>query len=594
VSDIDVLSNVTGTRYATSPDGELLAPCDTDLAAEFQRQVNERPDQPALRTLDGSVNMTWGDYGRAVRQAANVLHSLGVRRGGVVAFLLRNRPEFHVYDVAATHLGAVTFSIYNTSSPEQIAYIVADADPRLLVVEDDWIHRTPPQLSYTVSHLQQMTGQPTDSTLDFDEVWRRNQPDDVAAIVYTSGTTGPPKGVQLTHRNIIHLARGFGMRVKFAPGATLISYLPAAHLLERNGSHYWGIVHGFSIVSCPDPREITDAIARVRPSYFGGAPRVFEKLRVLGTADLTRYEVASVDEALRQLRSGHHPNRDDAVLRKVRATMGLDRIEGLMSVGGAPVQRDLVEFFHAVGLPLGEIWGLTEATGGGTMNPLGKDKIGSSGPPAPGMQLRLAEDGEIELLGPTVMAGYLNNPEATAAAFTSDGWLKTGDIGVLDDDGYLRVVDRKKELIINAAGKNMSPSNIESKIKADFPLIGSVVAVGDGRPYNVALIVLEPAVAAVIAEQKNLAVADIEELSADAAIVGAVAEQISKANADLSQVEQVKRFHILGTWWIPGGDELTPTMKLRRKAIHTKYRAEIESLYSANHPGHPALDQRHI
>ena len=254
------------------------------------------------------------------------------------------------------------------------------------------------------------------------------------------------------------------------------------------------------------------------------------------------------------------------MLANVRKMLGLDDIEAC-NVGAAPTPPEVIEFFHALGVPLSELWGMSETTGAGTCNPPERIKIGTVGPAVPGVEVKLADDGEVLIKGPCVMAGYRNQPDKTKETFTEDGFLMTGDIGEFDDDGYLKIVDRKKELIINAAGKNMSPANIESKLKSAGPLIGQAVAIGDRRPYNVALLTLDPDTAG-------------DKSADDPDVIEEVQQEVDKANADLARVEQIKKFKILPTEWEPGGDELTPTMKLKRKPIAEKYEAEIEELYA--------------
>jgi long-subunit acyl-CoA synthetase (AMP-forming) len=271
---------------------------------------------------------------------------------------------------------------------------------------------------------------------------------------------------------------------------------------------------------------------------------------------------------------------DEQILANVRAGLGLDEIEAC-NVGAAPTPPEVIEFFHALGVPLAELWGMSETTGAGTTNPPDRIKIGTVGPPAPNVEIKLAEDGEVLVKGPVVMAGYRNNPEKTRETFTEDGWLMTGDIGEFDEDGYLKIVDRKKELIINAAGKNMSPANIESKLKSAGPLIGQAITIGDQRPYNVALLTLDPDAIPAFVREQGIDDASIERLVEDERLTAAVQKEVEAANEDLARVEQIKKFTILPTEWEPGGDELTPTMKLKRKPIAQKYGAEIESLYSS-------------
>lgn len=270
---------------------------------------------------------------------------------------------------------------------------------------------------------------------------------------------------------------------------------------------------------------------------------------------------------------------DEAIFAKLRVQLGLDQVVAI-NVGAAPTPPQVLEFFHALGLPLAELWGMSETCGGGTVNPPGKVKIGTVGPAVPGVEIRLDSDGEVLMQSDIVMVGYRNLPDKTAETFTDDGWLRTGDIGEIDDDGYLRIVDRKKELIISAAGKNMSPANIESTLKAASPLIGQACTIGDARPYNTALIVLDADFAPMWASQQGLQDTSLEALATDERMRAEVQEGVEKANARLARVEQIKKFHLVAGDWLPGGDELTPTMKLKRKPIHEKYQQDIEGMYA--------------
>ena len=270
---------------------------------------------------------------------------------------------------------------------------------------------------------------------------------------------------------------------------------------------------------------------------------------------------------------------DEQVFSKIRERLGFDRAESV-NVGAAPTPPEVMEFFHAIGMPLAELWGMSETCGAGCINPPDKIKIGTVGPPTPGVEIKLAEDGEVMVKGGVVMQGYRNLPDKTKETFSDDGWLLTGDIGEFDEDGYLKIVDRKKELIINAAGKNMSPANIEAHVKSGSPLIGQAIAIGDRRPYNVALITLDPDVAPGFAQQHGIEDASLEALAQSEAVIEEVQRGIDEANEKLARVEQIKKFKMLPTEWEPGGDELTPTMKLKRKPIGEKYEAEIEALYA--------------
>jgi long-chain acyl-CoA synthetase len=518
----------------------------TTVCAAFQATAAAHPDAVALRTKGGAIEITWREYAERVRQIAGGLHRLGLRRGDTMALMLTNRPEFHLLDAAAMHLGAVPFSIYNTSSPEQAEFLLRDSGAKIGVVEPSFRDRMSTEHVIEVDLLDELEGDPG---FDFDAAWQAVEPEDVLTLIYTSGTTGDPKGVQLTHRNMTFTMDAYDQVLHFPRGGRVVSYLPMAHIAERNCSHYFPMAFGFTVTCCPNAREVVSYFPEVRPSWFFAVPRIFEKLKAA-------------------IESG--PGVDDPAA--LRESLGLDQLAAL-NVGAAPTPPEVIEFFHSIGLPLGELWGMSETNAIATCNPPERIKIGTVGPPVPGVELRLADErsgdeasgrgrGEVELRGDCVFAGYRGKEEMTREAFTEDGWLKTGDVGELDEDGYLTIVDRKKELIINAAGKNMSPANIESALKTASPLIGSVAVIGDRRPYNVALIVLDPEAAANVEAPED-----------------AVAEAVERANDRLSNVEKVRRHTVLATEWEPGGDELTPTMKLKRKPIAEKYAEAIDALY---------------
>ena len=524
-----------------------------------------------------------------MRETAAGLAALGLERGHTMALLLTNRPEFHWFDAAALHLGATPFSLYNTYTPEQIQYQVSDAGARILVTEEAFADRV--EGLHGIEHLIVVERDPlpeAQAGFEFDAAWRAVEPDDLLTLIYTSGTTGPPKGVELTHANLVAGIRGFDQVIAFPDEGRMVSWLPMAHIAERACSHYLPMFVGFSTTCCPNPREVVAYLPDVRPSWFFAVPRIWEKLKAALEAGIEAEQDAAkqhatrwaLDVGLRKVRAeqagepvseelaAEHARADELVLSKIRAHLGLDAVESV-NVGAAPTPREVIEFFHALGIPVAELWGMSETTGYGTCNPPEKIKIGTVGPPAPGAEIRLADDGEVLIRGPFVMTGYRNQPDKTREALDADGWLHTGDIGELDEDGYLKLVDRKKELIISAGGKNMSPANIEAKLKAASPVIGQAIAIGDGRPYNVALLTLDPDVAPAY-----------EERHGREALLAEVERGVEAANDQLARVEQIKRHRLLEDEWQPGGDELTPTMKLKRRPIHEKYAKEIEELYA--------------
>ncbi|MHB8689747.1 MAG: AMP-dependent synthetase/ligase [Solirubrobacteraceae bacterium] len=521
---------------------------DTTLTDQFAALLAERGDEPAIRTLDDSTRWTWNELDQRARRAATGLRALDVGAGDTVGLLLTNRPEFYVLDLACVMLGATPVSVYATSSPEQVAYIAQDGGFKLL-----WCDAALRELAAPVSCPCHVVEDEFEGLLQSEPLRdvHAADPSELLTIIYTSGTTGPPKGVELRHAELMFSTSAIGERHGLRTGERVICWLPMAHIAERLASYYTAIVFGSLVTICPDPRQIATYLKQVHPTWFFAVPRIWEKLKAGIEAQIEPERVSTTDPE---------------VLAGIRAAVGLDQIH-TASVGAAPIAPEVITFFHALGIPLAEIYGQSEGCACATCNPPDRIKIGTVGLPQPGVELRLLDDGEILIRGRNLMRGYRNQPLQTAEAIDLDGWLHTGDIGELDDDGYLRIVDRKKELIISAAGKNMSPSNIEAAIKTHSPLIGQIVAVGDRRPYNVALIALDP-------DALGGRNAD------DPDVLAEIEAAVEHGNARLSRVEQIKRFKVLGEAWGPGGEELTPTMKLKRKPITAKYAAEIEALYA--------------
>ncbi|MBB5165352.1 long-chain fatty acid--CoA ligase [Mycobacterium sp. AZCC_0083] len=515
----------------------------------FLAMVEARADAPAILNADLEVVLSWRDYGAQARRTAAGLAELGLGQGETLGLLLSNRPEFHVADAGALLLGAIPFSMYNTSAPEQLAHLLADADCRIVITEATLVDGLLAALERGGSAVEHVIVVGSDSwfeLLDSDELEHAAavKPSDLVTLIYTSGTTGPPKGVELTHANILTMAAEIGALVGIQPGQRTISYLPMAHIAERVCTHYLPMTVGFSVVCCPSPSAVTQLLPRVRPHMFFSPPRLWEKLQASIAADV-------------EAGIGHE---------ELRRRLGFDELTAAVT-GAAPCPPAVIEFFDAIGIPLREVYGLSETTGVVSLAAASDVRAGTVGPPLPSAQVRLAEDGELLVRGPLLMAGYHNRPEATAEAIDADGWLHTGDIARIEADGHLRIVDRKKELIINAAGKNMSPANIEARLKEGSPLIGQACAFGNERPYNVALIVLDPAIAV--------------SYPTDAERQAEVRAGVDRANARLARVEQIKRFAILADEWLPDSDELTPTMKLKRRPITHKYASQIEALYTA-------------
>jgi long-subunit acyl-CoA synthetase (AMP-forming) len=582
------------------------------LTEAFRRTAATHPEIVAVRTTDDAVSLTWGRLRERVDAAAGGLAGLGVGRGDNVAIMLDNRAEFHIVDLAVATLGATPFSIYQTYPADEIAYLCRDAAAKVVIVEQSYLavvlkaREGLPDLQ----HVIVVDGEAPEGTVSLAELEAAGEgfdaeaaaaqvkADDVLTLIYTSGTTGPPKGVQLSHDNVMVAARGTAEMINIEPGSRLISWLPAAHIAERMAHHYIPIVFAGTVTTCPNPREIVSYLPQVHPTWFFAVPRIWEKLKAGLEAMLAaqpeeqrapaqaalaaarkRVSLRQRGEAVPEELEQQVAEADANMFSHLRVALGLDQAIAV-NAGAAPTPVEVIEFFHAIGIELGELWGMSETCGFGACNRPGAVKIGTVGPAAPGVELQIADDGEILCRGDFVMLGYRNQPEQTAETVDRDGWLHTGDIGEIDADGYLKIVDRKKEIIINAAGKNMSPANIEAAIKSASPLIGQAICIGDGRPYNTALIILDSDFAPQWASSHGMAGKSLEELAQEPAMLEAVEAGVATGNEHLARVEQIKKFKIIPGDWLPGGDELTPTMKLKRKPISAKYEAEIVALYA--------------
>src|SRR5688500_3883465 len=442
------------------------------IAEAFRITAEDHPDRVAVRTKDDEVSLTWAELRDRVDALARGLHELGVRRGDTVALMLGNRPEFHIADLAAMTLGATPFSIYATSSPEQIAYVVGDADAKVAIVEElfagQFLAARPelPSLE-TVIVLERAHGdgtlawadvEATESDVDIEAAWRAVEAEDLITLIYTSGTTGPPKGVQLVHRNLMAAVQGVEALIRFPDGSKVISWLPSAHIAERMAHHYLPIVYAMTITTCPNPREVVGYLPAVKPSWFFAVPRIWEKLKAGmegfllqgDSADRNRAWLEAASQKVELEQAGEDvpaelaatvEEADRELFAGLRAMLGLDEAASV-NVGAAPTPRAVLVFFHAIGIPLAELWGMSETCGAGCCNPPERIKIGTVGPAAPGVELRLADDGELLVRSDVVMTGYRNAPDKTAEALDADGWLHTGDVAQIDDDGYVRIVDR--------------------------------------------------------------------------------------------------------------------------------------------------------
>ena len=579
------------------------------LPAAFQHTASVDPDAVALRTPGGEQLLTWREYAYQVRAFAGGLSAIGLSHGDTVAFMMSNRIEFYPLEVAAQHLGATSFSVYNTLPSEQLAYVLANSGAQVAVCEAQYVRRIR-ESGVALNHVITLDGaadadlSPSDlitlgrSDFDFDAAWRAVRADDIATLIYTSGTTGKPKGVEITHASLMFQVYGLADVLGISFADTTTSYLPTAHIADRVAGLYIQEVLGTQVTCVADMKQLSAALIDVRPTTWGAVPRVWEKLKagierlVVNEADIARrttmeWALAVAAEHGRYRLAGQpvpsdldseRERADLLVFRGLRAALGLDRLRWAIS-GAAPIPTETLEFFAGLGIPICEAWGMSELAAVCSVSPPGKGRTSTVGKLLPGMQARLAADGELLVRGPLVMKGYRSLPEHTRETLDDKGWLHTGDIATIDEDGYLSIVDRKKDIIINAAGKNMSPAHIENTIKAAAPLIGSIAVIGDARPYNTALLVLDVDTAESYARQHVLSDASAAFLTTHVGVINAVKTGIALANQRLSRVEQIKRFRLLPAFWEVGAEETTPTMKLKRKVIAAKYAELIDAMY---------------
>lgn len=526
----------------------------TTICSAFQASARAHPHRVALREVAGR-QWTWAQYAAAVEHAAGALASLGVRRGDRVAFLSRNVPELLIAETAAVHLGAAGVALYVASPARTIEHVLRDSTPQVLLVEPalaellgDVAHEVPHVVSLTTASA----GAPSLSTLqppagfDFDETWQAVQADDLLGILYTSGTTGMPKGVEWQHGPMMQILRAFNDAWPEGSHVRDLCVGPFAHAGERGLGQWRGHLLGSTRTVCPDPAGLPAALLDARPTFLFGSPQLWQGVRALAMA------VARSDERL------EIAGADAGALADLRARLGLDAVTRAVTAA-APCPVSLQQLLHALGLPFGEFYGMTEI-GAATQTRPGTDDLGTTGIALDGIEVRLAGDGEVLVRGPRAR-GYRNLAEETAAVFGTDGWTRTGDVGTLDDDGRLRIVDRKREILISVAGHNTAPGPIEAAVKGACPAIGQVCVVGDERPHNVALVTLSPAV------------------SKDAAVLDQVAAAVEAVNADLDPRERIVRHTVLDSPWLPGSPELTETGKLRRRVISTRHAAVIQALY---------------
>ena len=584
------------------------------------------------------AEVTWSQLKHVSEALALALRELGVGRGDAVGLHMVNRAEHAIADAAALRAGAVPVSFYYTLTEEQLAYVAADCGTKVAFVDEAllpmWKAMRGTQDLATVVVVGAVGA--IDGCVTFESLLVRGKellaqgreeldtiaasigPEDTATIIYTSGTTGPPKGAVLSHAGLLFVlrqtldimavhgrklprAQELGLlddqgEYHYPPGARMISYLPLAHIAERIFSFYTAQHTAGHVRFVRDLTTMAEVLPEVRPLGFLAVPRVWEKFHSAIVTKLQAEEGAKRALGLRAVRVARevgvarlegrspglsyrlqHSFLEKAVYSKLREAIGLDRtVIGL--TGAAPITKELLGTWLGFGIEICEAFGMTESHAVLAFTPPGEPRAGAVGKPLPDTEMKLGPDGEILVRGANVFTGYLNRPEENAVTLV-DGWLHTGDLGEFTDEGYLKIIGRKKEIIITAAGKNLSPNNIEEAIKTKSPIIGQIVVYADAKPYVTALIVLDPEAFPVWAAQHGVDAGDAGAAASDPLVQEEVARAVAAGNAELSRVEQVKKWTVLGQEWTPDSGELTPTMKLKRSVIHDRYRDQIESMY---------------
>lgn len=592
------------------------------LAEIFVNRVAKTPDFVALRQKEDGQWKPWTfrEFGQQAREVAQGLLALGVTKGGGIALLSANRAEWHISDAGIALSSGVSVPIYVTNSPSQVAYVIGHSDSKLAIVENQdqlekilKVREELPKLEKVIVINGDGADQ-SDFVISFEELKRLGRefekanpsvldetirsivPDDLATIVYTSGTTGDPKGAMLTHGGFAWTLTSLNEVLSFHDGTErVLSYLPLSHIFERLTSDWGGIAFGVEVWFAESIDKLLANLQECKPTFFIGVPRVYEKFYMGVKAKVAAHEKRELVEKALALGAKKVAAKeagksfglvdslklslfDKLILSKLRAGLGMENVRFAIT-GAAPISPEIIRFVHSMGIDLVEGYGQTEDNAPTAVNPPGRARIGTVGPPIPGLELKFDADGEILVRGPNVFRGYFKNETATKETFTEDGFLRTGDVGELDEAGYLRITDRKKDLIKTAGGKYIAPQVIEGKLKFE-PLIGQAVVIGDRRPFPTALLTLDPDVAPAWAKGQGIEFIDVTELPENPKVQEAVGAIVAKVNDGLSHAEQIKKWTLLPRDFTQDAEEVTPTLKVRRKIIAEKYADAIEKMYS--------------
>ena len=586
----------------------------------FNRNADKYPDQPAIHWKDGGEweSFTWSEYRHRVHQVAAGLQALGVGDGEFVAVMAGNRPEHVVADFAAVHAGGTPVTIYSTLTAPQIQYIADNCKATVAILEDlDFMKRWEeirselPNLRYIVLMSGAENYDTVDWVLSWDELVAKGihrleedpeaversstdiDPDELATLIYTSGTTGTPKGVMISHYNVVFTLESVKRAVDLKIGARMVSYLPLAHIAERLATHYMGTYLAGQVWYCPNMAGVLEYIQEARPTLFVGVPRVYEKFHArlnARFADAEGVKKVLLDRALAlnekrveaELEGRSGPALagllDKVVLSKVREQLGMDELDFAITAA-APISADLLKFFLTIGVPLYEIYGMSENTGPATLTSPGNVKLGSVGKPFPGVEVKTGDDGELMIKGGVVAKGYYKLDQESREAFGEDGWLHTGDLARIDEEGFVWIVGRKKEIIITAAGKNIAPAKLETTL-GNHPIISKACMIGDQRKFLSVIIALDPEEAPAWAEAHGIAYSDLASFSEEPEVQEEIARAVAEANESVARVEQIKKWTIVSDEWSPESGEVTPSLKLKRRVVLDKYADQIDAMYT--------------
>ena len=585
----------------------------------LNRNVDRYGDQAAIHFKNGGdwSNLNWRDYRQVIHEAAAGLQDLGVGDGEFVAIMAGNRPEHAIADYAAIHAGATAVTIYSTLAASQIQYIADNCKATVAVLEDlefmkrwEEIRSELPNLRYVVLLSGAENYDTAEWVLSWDQLIARGKgrlssdpetvtrtagalsPETLATLIYTSGTTGTPKGVMISHRNVVWTAECLRRAADIDIGPRMVSYLPLAHIAERLATHYLATYMAGQVWYCPNLAGVLEYILEARPTLFVGVPRVYEKFHARLNSRFA--ETHGIKKRLLDMALAANEKRvlaeqsgksgpmlagvlDSVVLSKVREGLGMDQVE-IAITAAAPISPDLILFFQTLGIPLFELYGLSETTGPATTNVPGVFRIGSVGKALPGVEVELADDDELLIRGGVITDGYYKLPDDTKESFDSEGWLHTGDLARIDEDDYVWIVGRKKEIIITAGGKNVAPAKLETAL-GNHPLISKACMIGDGRKFLSMLIAIDHEEAPAWAQSNGLEYLDLASFSQLPEVKAEIERAVKEINETVSPVEQVKKWIIVPDEWTPDSGEVTPSLKLKRLVVVDKYADEIERLY---------------